>query len=164
MKVNYLCEIHRMYFARLQNVTSTDAGEQNLPASRWSSPFIHPFIKLASICSRSEVLTIISASFPFCCRNSAILAAVRRCLSATVLQSIQAQSLNRHWCLCPRSSDKIPWFLQRVHFGLRFEAAVLISAGLSLFSSLISCWCISCLFHRRQPRSDKRAEFLNGQD
>ena len=92
-----------------------------------------------------------SASLPFCCLNKAILAAVRRCRSATVLQSIHVQSLKRHWCLWPRRSDKMPWFLQRVHFGLRFDAVAFRSAELlSLSSSLTSCWCISCLFHRQK--------------
>lgn len=43
VKVNYLCEIHRMYFARLQNVTSTDACEQNFTLTGFSMVFaVHP--------------------------------------------------------------------------------------------------------------------------
>ena len=93
-----------------------------------------------------------SASFPFCWRKSAILAAVKRCRSATVRQSIQEQSLKRHWCLCPRRSDKMPWFLHRVHLGLRFDVFWSFkSAGLSWPSSFISCWCIFRLC--RLPRT-----------
>lgn len=126
----------RMYYTR-QHSMFVIWTLKNLP-SLCSSPLIHPFVSAESIWSSSAEFTIMSASLPFCCLNRAILAAVKRCLSATVRQFKQVQSLKRHWCLWPRRSDRIPWFLHRVHLGLRFEAVIFRSAVLSCCSSLIS--------------------------
>ena len=127
-----------MYYTRQHDSMFVTWTLKNLP-SLCSSPFIHPFVSPDSIWSSSVEFTIISASLPFCCLNRAILAAVKRCLSATVRQSMHVQSLKRHWCLWPRRSDRIPWFLHRVHLGLRFDAVIFRSAVFSCCSSLISC-------------------------